>query len=134
MMRKMMVLLMAAAMAMSLSLGAAAKAPTQAQNYWAIDATCDVLGEITVEVTNLGNWGAAKIQGTQLTAIPRWFSFDVTYQDQVVFSESHEKRPADVNDICAYSWTEEIPEGDPFLEAGTYLFEAEVGVKIVGRS
>jgi hypothetical protein len=128
----MMVLLSAAAIAMSISVGAAAAAPTQAQNYWAIDATCDELGDITIELTNLGNWGTAKIQA-QLTAIPRWFTFDVTYQDQVVFSEGHAKRPADVDDICAYSWTEEIPEGDPFLEAGTYLFEAKVGVKVVGR-
>lgn len=132
-MRRMMVLLMAAAMAMSTSLGAAAKSPTQAQNYWAIDATCDVLGDITIEVTNLGNWGAAKIQGTKLTGIPRWFTFDVSYQGTVVFSESHEKRPADVDDICRYSWTEEVPEGDPFFEAGTYLLEGTVGVKIVGR-
>lgn len=132
-MRRMMVLLSAAAIAMSISVGAASAAPTQAQNYWAIDATCDELGEITIEVTNLGNWGAAKIQGTQLTAIPRWFTFDVTYQGQVVFSESHEKRPADIDDICRYSWTEEVPEGDPFLDPGTYLLEAEVGVKIVGR-
>lgn len=132
-MRRMMVLLMAAAMAMSMSLGAAAKSPTQAQNYWAIDATCDDLGEITIEVTNLGNWGAAKIQGTHLTGIARWFSFEVTFPDSTVFSERHEKRPADVDDICRYSWTEVIPEGDPFLAAGSYLFEGAVGVKIVGR-
>jgi hypothetical protein len=131
-MRRMMVMLSAAAMAMSMSIGAAA-APTQAQNYWSIEATCDKLGAITIEVTSLGNWGAAKVQGTHLTLIPRWFTFDVTYQDTVVFSESHEKRPAGVDDICAYSWTEEIPEGDPFLEAGTYLLEAKVGVKVVGR-
>jgi hypothetical protein len=133
-MRRMMVLLMAAAMAMSMTLGAAA-APTQAQNYWAIDATCDELGEVTIEVTNLGNWGVGKIQGTHLTGIPRWFTFDVTYvaTGELVFSEIHEKRPSDVDDICRYSWTEEIPEGDPFLEAGTYLLEGAVGVKVVGR-
>lgn len=134
-MRRMMVLASAAAIAMSMSVGAAA-APSQAQNYWAIDATCDELGDITIEVTNLGNWGAAKIQkiqGTQLTGIPRWFTFDVTYQDNLVFSESHDKRPADVDDICAYSWTEEVPEGDPLLEAGIYLLEGKVGVKVVGR-
>ncbi|HSJ28094.1 MAG TPA: hypothetical protein VLB67_07760 [Acidimicrobiia bacterium] len=128
-----MVLFSVAAMAMSMSVGVAAAAPTQAQNYWVIDASCGELGDITIEVTNLGNWGAAKIQGTQLTGIPRWFTFDVSYQGTVVFSERHEKRPADVDDICAYSWTEEVPEGDPFLEAGTYLLEGKVGVKIVGR-
>lgn len=132
-MRRMMVMFSAAAVAMSMSIGVAAAAPTQAQNYWAVDATCDELGEITIEVTNLGNWGAAKIQGTHLTGVARWFTFDVSYEGTVVFSERHEKRPADVDDICAYSWTEEIPEGDPTLEAGTYLFEGRVGVKIVGR-
>jgi len=133
-MRRMMVLLSAAAVAMSLSVGVASAAPTQAQNYyWAIDANCDELGNVTLEVTNLGNFGAAKIQGTHLTLIPRWFTFDVTFPDSTVFSERHEKRPADVDDICRYSWTEEVPEGDPFLDAGTYLFEGEVGVKVVGR-
>ncbi len=132
-MRRMTVLLMAAAMAMSMGVGVAAAAPTQAQNYWTIDATCDVLGAVTIEVTNMGNFGAAKIQGTKLTGIPRWFTFDVSYQGQVVFSESHEKRPADVDDTCRYSWTEEVPAGDPFLEAGTYLLEGTVGVKVVGR-
>lgn len=132
-MRRMAILLSATAIALSISVGAAVAAPTQARNYWAIDATCDELGEVTIEVTNLGNWGAAKIQGTQITLIPRWFTFDVTYQDQVVFSESHEKRPTGVDDICEYSWTEEVPEGDPFLEQGTYLLEAKVAVKVVGR-
>lgn len=132
-MRRTMVLLSATALAMSMSLGVAYAAPTQAQNYWAIDASCDVLGDVTIEVTNLGNLGAAKIQGTKLTGIPRWFTFDVSYRGQVVFSERHEKRPADVDDICRYSWTEEVPEGDPFLEAGTYLLEGTVGVKVVGR-
>jgi hypothetical protein len=132
-MRRMMVLLSAAALAMSMSIGTAAAAPAQAQNYWATDATCNELGNITIEVTNLGNWGAAKIQGMQLTLIPRWFTFEVTYQNQVVFSESHEKRPASVDDVCEYSWTEEVPEGDPFLEAGTYLLKGTVGVKVVGR-
>lgn len=132
-MKRTMVLLSATALAMSMSLGVASAAPTQAQNYWAIDASCDVLGDVTIEVTNLGNFGAAKIQGTKLTGIPRWFTFDVSYQGQVVFSERHEKRPADIDDICRYSWTEEVPEGDPFLEAGTYLLEGAVGVKIVGR-
>lgn len=132
-MRRTMVLLSATALAMSMSLGVASAAPTQAQNYWAIDASCDVLGDVTIEVTNLGNFGAAKIQGTHLTLIPRWFTFDVTFPDSTVFSERHEKRPAAVDDVCAYSWTEEVPEGDPFLDAGTYLFEGEVGVKVVGR-
>jgi len=130
-MRRLILLVCAAALALSMSAGTALAAPTDATNYWAIDATCDVLGEITIEVVNLGNWGAAKVQGTQTTLIPRWFTFDVIFQGDIVFSEGHAKTST-VDDVCRYSWTEVIPEDDPPFEAGTYLFEAEVGVKVVG--
>jgi hypothetical protein len=122
-MKKIMLMVCTAAVALSLSAGAAAAAPTQATNYWAIDATCDGLGAVVIEVVNRGNWGAGKFQGTQLTGIPRWFTSTVTHEEfGVVFADGNAKRPADVDDICRYSFVD-----------GPYLIAVEVGVKVVGR-
>jgi hypothetical protein len=122
-MRRLMVVVWAAAMALFVSAGVAAAAPTEAKNYWAVDATCDGLGDVVIEVVNLGSWGAGKFQGTQLTGIPRWFGSTVTHEEfGVVFSDRHAKRPVDVDDVCRY-W---------FVD-GPYLIEVEIGVKVVGR-
>jgi hypothetical protein len=53
--------------------------------------------------------------------------------DTVVLVERHEKRPAAVDDICRYSFVDVLEADDPPFEAGTYLVEAAVGVKVVGR-
>jgi hypothetical protein len=134
-MKRMLLLVSVVMMVLSVTAGAAVALPTQATNYWTTEATCDELGEIVIEVTNRGSFGAAKVQGTGTTLIPRWFTFSATdtATDEVVFTESHTKKPAEVDDVCSYWWIEVVPEGDPYVPAGTYLLEAEVGVKIAGR-
>jgi hypothetical protein len=137
-MKKMLLLVSVVMMVLSVTAGAAVALPTQATNYWTTEATCDGLGDIVIEVVNLGSWGAAQFQvdgGETMTAIPRWFTFSATDMstNQVVFTESHTKKPAQIDDVCRYSWIEVVPEGDPYVPAGTYLLEAEVGIKIAGR-
>jgi hypothetical protein len=94
---------------------------------------CDGLGEVVVEVVKRGNWGTAKVQGSQITLIPRWFAFTVTESGTVLFTESHAKRPADIDTVCRYAFDVVVPEDDPDFPAGTYRFDAEVGAKVRGR-
>jgi hypothetical protein len=122
-MKRLTLVVWAAVLALLLSAGTAAAAPTEAKNYWAVDATCDGLGDVVIEVVNLGRWGAGKFQGTQLTGIPRWFGSTVTHEEfGVVFADVNAKRSVDVDDVCRYSFVD-----------GPYLIEVEVGVKVVGR-
>lgn len=124
-----------AALALAVAAPGAIAAPTTAHNYQAIPASCQGLGEIVIEVTNLGQWGTGKVQGTQLTLVPRTFTFLGTHveSDTVVFDDVLEKPNAEVDDVCAFSIEEVIPPGDPFLpEGGTLHIEGTVGVKIVG--
>lgn len=114
---------MALMLVVLLSAGVAAAAPTEAKNYWAVDATCDGLGDVVIEVVNRGSWGAGKFQGTQLTGVPRWFGSTVTHEEfGVVFADVNAKRSVDVDDVCRYSFVD-----------GPYLIEVEIGVKVVGR-
>jgi hypothetical protein len=86
-------------------------------------------------LTSLGNWGSAKVVGTQLTLIPRWFEFTATYIDtgEVVIDGERESKPnAQVDDVC--SWTEEFYlEGDPYFPDGWYRIDSAVGARVVGR-
>jgi hypothetical protein len=125
------------ALALSLTAGSATAAlPSQAKHYWEIDAECDTIGVITLQVVNIG-WGAAEAKDTNLTLIPRWFEFKATHLDaedgpEVIVDDVVTKRPA-TNDVCRYSWVTAI-EDDPYgFPDGTYLLEGAVGVKIVGR-
>ena len=133
-MRRTVLLLCVAAVTLAMSAGAAAAAPTKATNYWAIDAECDGLGEVVIEVVSRGNWGTGKVQDSQTTLIPRWFAFSVTDETGTeLFTESHAKRPADIDTVCRYSFDVVVPEDDPDFPAGTYRFDAEVGAKMRGR-
>jgi hypothetical protein len=138
-MKRIILLVCTAALALSVTTGPAAAAPTQAKNYQTYDLACDGLGNITIEVVNRGHWGAAKVQGTQLTLIQSWATLTVTPEgsDTVVYEEAHAKGNDDIDDICRRSWTQEVVEGDPDappgFPAGTYLLQAETGVKHVGR-
>lgn len=134
MMKRMLLLVSVVMMVLSVTAGAAVALPTQATNYWSTDATCEELGDIVIEVTNRGQFGAAKLQGTSTTLIPRWFTFSATLEGETdpVFTEGHGKRPTDVDDVCHYSWLETI-EDDPDFADGTYRLEAAVGVNLVGR-
>lgn len=124
-----------AALALSTIANAASAAPTEARHYEAIPATCQEQGEIVIEVTNLGNWGTGKVQGSQHTLIPRTFHFVGTHLESgtQVFEESLQKNNAEIDDVCVFSFVEEIPADDPFLPGGgTLLIEGTVGVKVVG--
>lgn len=121
-MKRLILVVSAAALALAMTAGAATAAPTDATNYWEIDATCDGLGDVALEVVNRGRWGAGKIQGTKLTGIPRWFAATVTIGDTVVFEEGNAKQPTDADDICRYSFVD-----------GPALIDVEVGMKVVGR-
>lgn len=138
-MRRILLLVFTAALTLSAAAGPAVAAPTNATNYQTFDLTCDGLGDITIEVVSRGHWGAAKVQGTQLTLVQAWATLTVTPQgsDEVVFTEHHAKGNDDYDDICRQSWTEEIVEGDPNappgFPAGTYTLDHTTGVKIRGR-
>lgn len=134
-MKRVLIMVCAAAMALSLTAGAAAAASPQARFYWSTPATCDVLGEIVLEAGNIGTWGPGKVEGTSITLIRRWYSFQVTHVEsgEVLFADHWEKRPDDVDDVCRFSWTQQIGEDDPYLPAGTYLFEGATGVKLASR-
>jgi hypothetical protein len=132
-MRRILMGVCGAAVALALTAGPAAADRSQARNYEEIPVTCEGLGEVVVEVVNLGNWGTGKVQGTQLTLIPRTFTFTATNvaTGEVVFDDQVAKRNANVDDVCTASFLEEV-EDDPFLEPGTYLVEFSVGVRVVG--
>jgi hypothetical protein len=122
---------------LALAAGPAAADRSQARNYEAIPATCDGLGEVVIEVVNLGHWGTGKVQGTNLRLIPRYFIFTVTditdpTEPEVVDSGEARQRNDAVDDECVISFVEEV-EDDPFIPDGTYLIEVTVGVKVVGR-
>jgi hypothetical protein len=133
-MRRTLIVSFVAAAALSVTAASATAAPTNATNYEAIPATCEALGEIVIEVTNIGHWGTGKVQGTGLTLIPRSFVFTGTNLDtnEVVFEDSFAKRNDAVDDTCTFTFIEEVPEGDEFLEPGTYEIRGTVGVKVVG--
>ena len=132
-MRKIVMGVSGAAVALALTASPAAAAPSQARNYEEIPVTCEGLGEVVIEIVNLGNWGAAKVQGTQLTVIPRSFGFVATNVDtgEVVIDEQTAKPNARVDDVCTASFIE-VVEDDPEIEPGTYLIELTVGVRVVG--
>jgi hypothetical protein len=134
-MRRILMVVCAVVMAVALTAGPAAADRTQAKNYEEIPATCEGLGDAVIEVVNLGNWGTGKVQGTNLTLIPRTFDFTVTdlSTDELVFAESVTKRNAKVDDLCTFSFVEEVSEGDPSFPPGTFLIEVQVGVRVVGR-
>jgi hypothetical protein len=134
-MKKILLLACTAALTASVAVGPAAAAPTRATNYETVEATCDGLGDITVEVVNRGHWGAAKIQGTNATLIQAWVNETVSYDGEVVHEERHAKGNDRIDDICSRSWSEELGEDDlpPGFPAGTYHFEIETGVKVRGR-
>lgn len=124
-----------AALALSTTATAAAAARTNAHNYEAIPATCQEQGDIVIEVTSLGQWGTGKVLGTQRTLLPRSFHIVGTHLESgtVVFEDFVEKNMAEVDDVCMFSFVEEIPPDDPFLPGGgTLLIEGTVAVKIVG--
>jgi hypothetical protein len=132
---------LAAALLLAMSVGMASAAPTNAKNYEEIELECEELGDITIGVAGLGEWAAAKVIGTQLTLVPRWFEFTATYfgpegedEGEVVFGpDREEKRNANVDDVCSFGGTfylEDDPEGFP---DGYYAFEGVVGVRVVGR-
>lgn len=130
------ILIVATLLAVALPMGPpAAAAPTGAHNYEAIPASCDGLGEVVIEVTSLGQWGTGKVQGTSLTLVPRSFAFVGTLLEtgEVVFEEAFAKTNSATDDVCVFSFVEEIPPGDPFLPSGgTVIIEGTVGVRIVG--
>lgn len=132
-MRKIVTGVSGAAVALGLMASPAVAAPSQARNYEEIPVTCEGLGEVVIEIVNLGNWGAAKIQGTQQTIIPRSFEFVATNVDtgEVVIDEQIAKPNDRVDDVCTASFTEEVVD-DPEIEPGTYLIELTVGVRVVG--
>jgi hypothetical protein len=134
-MGRFLVVVCAAATALALMAGPAAADRTNARHYEAIPVTCDELGEVVIEVVNVGNWGTGKVQGTQLTLIPRFFDFAVfDADDEVVFADRVAKRNPMVDDVCHGTFVEEVPEDDPFLDPGVYRFEFSVGVRVVGRT
>jgi hypothetical protein len=101
-MRRTLIVSFVAAAALSVTAASATAVPTKATNYDAIPATCEGLGEIVIEVTNIGHWGTGKVQGTTLTLIPRSFTFTGTNlaTNEVVFEESFEQRNHAVDDTC----------------------------------
>jgi hypothetical protein len=132
---------LAAALLLTMSVGAASAAPTNARNYDEIDLECEGLGDITIGFASLGEWAAARVIGTQLTLVPRWFEFTAIYygpdgesEGEVVFGPDREaKRNANVDDVCSFGGTfylEDDPDGFP---DGYYAFEGLVGVRVVGR-
>jgi hypothetical protein len=133
--KKIIIMVCAASLALALTPGTATAASPQAHFYWSTPATCDVLGEIVLESGNIGTWGPGKVQGTSITLIRRWYSFQVTHvdTDEVLFHDRWEKRPDDIDDVCRFAWTQEIGEDDPYFAPGTYLFEGATGVKLTGR-
>jgi hypothetical protein len=133
-MRRILTVVCAAMVALGMTAGPAAADRSQARNYEEIPATCEELGEIVIEVVNLGQWGTGKVQGTNQTLIPRTFRFTATNVDtgEVVFDEQIAKRNARIDDTCSASFIEEVVD-DPEVPDGTYLIEFEVGVRVVGR-
>ena len=106
------ILLVCTAAALALSATAATAAPTKATNYETIEATCDGLGDVTIEVVNRGHWGAVRVQGTNITLIQSWATLAVTPEgsDTVVYEESHAKGNDDTDDVCRDSWIEVLEE------------------------
>ena len=133
-MKRMLLVTCAAAVVLGLTAAPAAADRSQARNYEAIPVVCEGLGEIVIEVVSLGQWGTGKVQHTNLTLIPRHFAFTVIDLDtsEVVFADEFAKRNPTIDDVCTGEFVEEVPEGDPFLPAGTYLIQFEVGVRVVG--
>jgi hypothetical protein len=124
-----------AALLLTMNIGTASASPSNVRNYETLDLECDRLGDITVQIINLGNWGAAKVQGTRLTVIPRWFEFTATNLDTgetVIDGERVSQRNDTVDDVCRWSG-EFYLERDPDFVDGTYSFEGAVGVRVVGR-
>jgi hypothetical protein len=134
-MKKILLLACTAVLTASFVAGPAAAAPTRATNYQTVAMSCDGLGDITIEVVNRGHWGAAKVQGTNTTLIQAWVNETVIYDDEVVHQDSHAKGNDAIDDVCSFSWSEELGEDDlpPGFPEGTYLFEIETGVKVRGR-
>jgi hypothetical protein len=134
-MKRILVLACTAALTASVAAGPAAAAPTRASNHQTVEMTCDGLGDITIEVVNRGHWGAAKIEATNTTLIQAWVDESVTYDDEVIHQDRHTKGNDDIDDICRFSWSEELGEEElpPGFPAGSYLFEIETGVKVRGR-
>jgi hypothetical protein len=134
-MKRILVLACTAALTAAVAAGPAAAAPTRATNYQTVEMTCDGLGDTTVEVVNRGHWGAAKIQGTNTTLIQAWASETVSYDDEVVHRDTHAKGNDHIDDICRFSWSQELgaDELPPGFPEGSYLFEIETGVKVRGR-
>lgn len=132
-MRRVLTVVCAVTVVLALAAGPAAADRSQAKNYEEIPVTCEGLGEIVIEVASLGQWGTGKVQGTQLTLIPRTFSFTLTdvATGEVVFDEDVVKQNADIDDFCTATFTEEIVD-DPELPPGTYQIELGVGVRVVG--
>jgi hypothetical protein len=135
-MRRTLLVFCLAAMCLAMLAGPAAAAPTQARNYDAFPAVCDGLGPVVIEVVNFGNWGAAKIQGTRTTLIPRSFAWtvtDITDPDEPVVEAGEErKRATDATDVCRFEFVDEVLD-DPFIPDGTYRIELAVEVKVRGR-
>jgi hypothetical protein len=133
-MRRILTVVCAAMVALGMTAGPAAADRSQARNYEEIPATCEELGEIVIEVVNLGQWGTGKVQGTNQTLIPRTFRFTATNVDtgEVLFDEQIAKRNARIDDTCSASFIEEVVD-DPEVPDGTYLIEFDVGVRVVGR-
>jgi hypothetical protein len=111
-MKKILLLACTAALTASVAIGPAAAAPTRATNYETVEATCDGLGDITVEVVNRGQRGAAKAHGTNTTLIQASAHETVSYEGEVVHEERHAKGNDRIDDICSHSWSEELDEDD----------------------
>ncbi len=134
-MKRLLLLTCTAALMASVAAGPAVAAPTRATNYETVAMTCDVLGGITIEVVSRGHWGAAKIQGTNTTLIQAWVEETVTDPNDGVHQDSHAKGNDAIDDVCRFSWSEELGEDDlpPGFEPGIYDFDIETGVKVRGR-
>jgi hypothetical protein len=134
--KRIIVLMCATALALAATAGPAAAGPVQAANYQTYDLTCDGLGDITIEVVHRGHWGAAQVQGTNLTLIQSWAVLTVTPEgsDTVVYEERHAKGNDRIDDVCRRSWTVEVIDGDPTappgFPPGTYRLQLETGVKV----
>jgi hypothetical protein len=133
-MKRILIVSIVAVATLSLTAVSAIASPSSATNYAEYPASCEGLGGIVIQINNVGQWGAGKVQGTRLTLVPRTFAFTGTSLDtgEVVFEESFGKRTHDIDDTCTFSFVEEVPEGDEFLPPGTYEFTGTVGVRVVG--
>jgi hypothetical protein len=139
-MKRIGIVALAAVMLLTMSVGMAAAAPTNARNYDEIELECEGLGDITIFFTSVGEWAAARVMGTQLVLIPRWFEFTAIYLgpegddegEVVIGPERESKRNTRVDDVCSFGGTfyiEDDPDGFP---DGYYEFQGTVGVRVVG--